>query len=75
MTEMNSKPKTHWTTCVRCGEPIYFNSGDILVTNDMSGAFPKMYTKNVFCPYCRERNIIEHKNKDGKVTKAIIEKL
>lgn len=75
MTDLNNKPKTHKTGCVRCGAEIYFNSGDVLVTNDMSGAFPRMYTKNLFCPYCRERNIIEHRNMDGKVTKANVEKL
>lgn len=69
------KPKTHKTICVKCGEQIEFNSDDILRTGDISGAFPKIYSKNVFCPYCHERNILEHSNKDGKVTKQKVEKL
>ena len=72
---MKEKPKTHKTVCVKCGEDIRFNSDDILTEKDVTLAFPDMYTKSVRCPHCKEKNILEHKNTNNKVTKAKIEKL
>ena len=66
---MEPERKLITITCQHCGADFEIYDDQILQENDWTEAFDDIYKVSIQCPICLERNILETKGIDGKVTK------